>query len=155
MNKNQYLIKCYKIFWDGSKDIYVGSTKVNISSRVACHRTSYNRGEKMNLTIAMKKNGIDKMKYVMLESYMVNCRDEQMKHEQHWQDKIGTLNMIRCHGKTKLINTRYSEGKVKCHCGGSYNVKNNKHRDKHFKTKRHKKFSLLIVDYHFKTKPSK
>ena len=77
------------------------------------------------------------MKYVMLESYMVTCRDEQMKHEQHWQDKIGTLNIRRCFGKKKLVNSRYSEGKVKCHCGGSYNIKNNNTANNHTDNKFH------------------
>ncbi len=150
MNKKQYRIKCYKIFWDEyPKDVYVGSTRTSLSSRIAQHRNDSRRpfSEQNPVMKIMKKNGIDKMKYVLLESYMVNCRDEQLKYEHEWRNKVGTVNQIYRIVKTfkKGQTLTYTLGKVKCHCNGSYSTFTKQSGIKHFNTDKHKKFVALIV----------
>ena len=91
-------INVYKIFWGGNKDTYVGSTKSKLSQRMGQHRSK--AGNK--IFVAQIYDAIRacpyKFSYVLLESYQVTCKDEQLKWEQHWIDKLEpNLNKIKAH----------------------------------------------------------
>ena len=95
---NKYKISCYKIWWDnGINDLYVGSTKQVLSMRMAGHRRKTKSGGSYNIYNAIRTNGYD-FNYVLLQSYEVSCKDEQLKWEQKWIDEIHpNLNKNRAH----------------------------------------------------------
>ena len=84
-----YEIKIYKIWWiDNDKDLYVGSTKQILSKRMSHHRSDCRcKKNKMKLYETMRENGY-KFKYILLDSYKVKAKDEQLKWEQYWIDKL-------------------------------------------------------------------
>ncbi len=154
---DKHLIKIYKIFWnDAPMDIYIGSTKVNLSKRIAQHRSVYKSslagGFTTSLLKAITKNHLNKMQYVLLESYMVFCRDEQLKYEQQWYDKIGTLNDVRCYtDKKNKVKSTYRKHKISCHCGGSLSVNGKINKNHHFRTVKHKKYIKSILEHQLKS----
>ena len=92
-----YRINIYKIWWQGKDDLYVGSTKQKLSMRMAKHRSNCKSGIQFNLYEIMRINGYD-FEYVLLQSYEVSCKDEQLKHEQHFIDLLHpNLNNRRAH----------------------------------------------------------
>ncbi len=99
---NKYTISCYKLWWqENDRDLYVGSTKQALSMRMAGHRQLCKTGMQIKLYEAMRINGLD-FHYVLLESYEINSRDQQMKWEQHWIDKLSpNLNQIRAYCTVK------------------------------------------------------
>ena len=109
-----YKINVYKLWWDSNEDLYVGSTKSKLCYRAAQHRNCANNGKMTNVYVGIRKNGIGTMKYGLLESYEVSSRDEQLKYEREWQDKLKpSLNMYRAlvTKKEKAIKLRECERK--------------------------------------------
>ncbi len=96
-----YRINVYRIWWEGKDDLYVGSTKQKLSTRMVKHRGDCMCKKNRLLYTAMRVNGLD-FSYVLLESYIVSCRDDQMKWEQKWIDKIQpNLNKIRAYNTSE------------------------------------------------------
>jgi len=85
----KYKINVYKIWYDDDPDnIYVGSTKGKLSSRMADHRCQAKKGSSSKLYNFIRSKGEQVFKYVLLESYLVECMDEQRKFEQYWVDQL-------------------------------------------------------------------
>ncbi len=82
-----YKIFIYKIWWEDKDDLYVGSTKQKLSYRMRNHRADCNRNRQYKLQVAMREYGYD-FNYIILKSYNVSCREEQMKKEQKWINKL-------------------------------------------------------------------
>ena len=164
----KYKIHCYKIWWVDCEDFYIGSTRVRLSERMSKHRYECrNRKTQCSLFEAMKKNGINTFKYVLLESFEISNFDEQRKYEQYYIDKLKpTLNMIKSYrtleqkkeyekeyyknNKNKWENIDKEEKKkrdkiyyerksavINCECGGKTNIKN---LHLHEKTQKHLKW---------------
>ena len=100
---DKYKIFCYKIWWEGKDDLYVGSTKQALSMRMCGHRRDCRIDKQYKLYKTMRINGYD-FRYVLLESYMISYREEQLKWEQYWIDKISpNLNMYRSYRSPEYV----------------------------------------------------
>ncbi len=82
-----YKINVYKIWWDGKDDLYVGSTRQRLCTRMTEHRRNCKKGIQYKIYGAMRINGY-RFSYVLLESYEVSCKDEQLKYEQRHLDLL-------------------------------------------------------------------
>lgn len=87
------LIRVYKIFWDDCDDFYIGSTKQSLSLRMTKHRDMSKKNSNSNLHCLIREKGIHSFKYVLVESFEVNDREEQNREEQKCIDEMKpTLN---------------------------------------------------------------
>ena len=92
-----YNIYVYKIWWDKTDDIYVGSTKQRLAVRMAGHRSLCKKNNSMVLYKKMREYGY-KFKYVLLEAKDVKNCDEKRKLEQEYIDKLKpSLNSARAY----------------------------------------------------------
>ena len=78
--------KSYKVVDLSYNECYIESTYENLSQRVACHRSEYNRfleGKRRNITVfkLLDKYGVENCKIELLENYPCNGREELMKKE--------------------------------------------------------------------------
>ncbi len=107
-----YSINVYKIWWEGKEDLYVGSTKRGLAARMTRHRGTCRSGKQYKLYEVMRVNGYC-FRYVLLESYEINNRDQQLKYEQKWIDKLQpNLNMYRAFNTaedTKRVSQQWHE----------------------------------------------
>ncbi len=94
----KYKVSVYKIYWDDSDDIYIGSTKQKLSYRVATHRarSKKNSNFKKNCRLHLKMAESLDFKYVLIDSATVSSADEKKRLEQKYIDELKPkLNMIR------------------------------------------------------------
>ena len=104
---NPYRINVYKIYWEDCDDIYVGSTRVKLSSRMIQHRNACKQNKMQKINIAIREKGIYDFRYILLGSYTVFCRNEQMKWEQHHIDILKpNLNVYRSY-RSKEYTRKY------------------------------------------------
>ncbi len=114
-----YKINVYKLWWaDNDRDLYVGSTKRKLCVRMASHRSLCRSGRQYKLYNAIRTNGYD-FNYVLIESYEVSCRDEQVKWEQRHIDLLKpNLNDRRAYNSpeyTKQYDIQYATKYNKIH----------------------------------------
>jgi len=89
-----YEIKVYKIVNDFDDKIYVGSTSQTLSKRFSEHKQSFYRYEEDNSKKFIRaytlfsEHSIDNCHIVLINSYIVNCREEQLKHERFHYDEL-------------------------------------------------------------------
>jgi hypothetical protein len=93
----QYNVNVYKIWYDDAPDdFYIGSTKLTLGKRMTCHRSDCRRGRNSKIYNTMREKGINAFKYVLVDSKMVTCSDEQRKFEQKYMAELKpTLNSYR------------------------------------------------------------
>lgn len=77
-----YQIKIYKICSDLGDKIYIGSTKQILSKRFYTHKTKLNVASR----ILFELYGMDNCKIILIETHMVQNREEQLKWEQYYID---------------------------------------------------------------------
>ena len=192
MNPHKYLVRAYKIWWDGVDDLYVGCTRSKLSDRMTNHRFACRRGRRVGqkFNVAMKKHGVNSFNYVLLGTREVHDRDEQRQFEQEWIDELQpNLNSYaafrsaeytkvyyrnqatkwlgadrepvrsrnpgyKAKHKKKLgskwqenVRRRHAANKIRCHCGGTYNVALKHHRTTHFQTIIHQAFVREIAKH--------
>lgn len=184
-----YETRVYKIWYeDTPEEIYIGSTKNKLSTRMKNHRCAARRGDQPQVYQTMRAKGINNFKYAQIASCMVSNKDEQRAFEQQMMEKLKpTLNMNKAylsdearkqyyakyqqqhpekkniyfqtpewkeyqreyHSKYKLDNqdklNAYSKEynksiRVNCACGGRY-IDMPSHRNKHFQSNLHTKFT--------------
>ena len=103
----------YKICSDDCPNfIYVGSTK-NFTNRKYTHKFKYIRGYNFTLYNKIKEyGGWDNWRMVIVEELgNVNLTQSRIKEEE-WREKIGNLNMKRCHAtdeQLKEYDKKYHE----------------------------------------------
>ncbi len=165
-------INVYKIFWGGvNEDKYVGSTKSNLSQRMGQHRSCAGNIKNVSLLYDAIRSCIYKFSYVLLESYQVTCKDEQLKWEQHWIGKLDpNLNKIKAYAtpeqhverNKKYTKERANKNKkniirtsARCFCGGRYNMKLKQNRETHKATKKHQKYIKHVTNGIINLKPVK
>lgn len=110
---DKYKIFCYKIWWEGKDDLYVGSTKQALSMRMAKHRHCAKKGRTdMKIYNAIRNNGYD-FNYCALESYDVSCSEDKRKWEQRHIDLLKpNLNMYAAYAtleRKKIKKAEYSK----------------------------------------------
>ena len=107
-----YKINVYKIWWQEKDGVYVGSTKQSLSKRMAKHRITCRSGKRFKIYEAMRTNGYD-FRYILLDSYEVSCKDEQLKYEQRHIDLLQpNLNDRRAYNTpedTKKMDQQYRD----------------------------------------------
>ena len=81
-----YKINVYKIFWNDNSDLYVGSTRCNLSIRMSKHRAACKKNQNHDINIAINKYGLYNFNYCLLKSYDVCNIEEQHKWEQYHID---------------------------------------------------------------------
>lgn len=106
-----YEVRVYKIYWMDSNDIFIGSTRQNLSSTITKHRwrskQCQNFKRNSNLHLKMKDN-MD-FEYILLESGKVSSTDEKRQLEKKYiLDLKPKLNIIR---STPIVSR--DNGKVK------------------------------------------
>ncbi len=115
-----YKIFCYKIWWNGKFDLYVGSTRQRLSVRMAEHRRKAKAGKTgMEIYDFIRKNGYD-FNYCILDSYDVLCNEDKRKWEQHHIDLLKpNLNKLRAYNSQednkkmkRIVKKRYQENHV-------------------------------------------
>ena len=90
MNTNIYKnCKIYKIVDVGYNEQYFGSTVVELSTRMARHRSKYKgyeKGDKYYCTsfILFEKYDLDNCKIELVEMYPCDSKEELRKREGHW-----------------------------------------------------------------------
>ena len=85
--------RIYKIIFDGESK-YVGSTTVALKNRLGKHK------EKVNCVVKKEgdKIGWENVRIVLIEKYPCEDREELVKREQYWMDKLRpSLNRNRAH----------------------------------------------------------
>lgn len=92
----------YKIIHktDASVLPYIGSTKQTLSSRMSGHRTNFKRWEEGEKTFCtsfnlFKSYGVGNFIIIELSRYEVVDKQELLKYEQEWIDKIDCCNKLR------------------------------------------------------------
>ena len=89
------LIYCYKIVNVLDDKIYVGSTRQKLSSRLSGHRVQMKKGNNTKIYQHMREIGIDKFSIIELDRREVMDRQDQLKFEREYYDKLKPeLNMI-------------------------------------------------------------
>ena len=82
-------------------EVYVGSTCQTLTQRMTKHRyNTKSRPDAMKITQKMKEQGIEHFYMELLEEYPCNNKDELMKKEGEWINKIATVNE-KIMGRTK------------------------------------------------------
>lgn len=100
--KDQYKINIYKIYWDNSNDIFVGSTKNRLCLALGQHRQITRNGSQKSLHIAMRNNDYNG-KIVLLEIRNVVNIDQQKQFTKEWSDyEKANLNVNREKRKRKI-----------------------------------------------------
>ena len=93
--------KIYCILNTLDDDVYVGSTCQTLTQRMTKHRyNTKSRPDAMKITQKMKEQGIEHFYMELLEEYPCNNKDELMKKEGEWINKIATVNE-KIMGRTK------------------------------------------------------
>ena len=96
MENKYHNSKIYTIKNKLTNDIYVGSTTISLSQRMAKHRASMNcekRG-KCLLYQKMREHGVENFFITLIEKYSCNDVEELRAKEGEWIQKIGTLNLL-------------------------------------------------------------
>ena len=95
----QYNVNVYKIWFDDAPDdFYIGSTKRTLSQRMSNHRFKCRKGSGVGSKLynIMREKGVNNFKYILVDSSMVTCSDEQRKFEQKYMNELKpTLNTVR------------------------------------------------------------
>lgn len=88
--------KIYKIISKQTEDVYVGSTTITLSQRLANHRTDIKHIMKVNKKPYSAHNVVkhDDAKIILLEKFPCDSKEELLAREQHWQDQIKCCNTL-------------------------------------------------------------
>ena len=87
--------KIYKIICNITEEIYIGSTCVSLSQRLAGHKNNYKKWK--NGKNKKKTNSfdiIDRNNYsiILLEDYPCNNKEKLLQKEREWIEKLECLN---------------------------------------------------------------
>jgi len=92
-----HIIQVYKIYFDDSPNIYIGSTKTTLSRRMTQHRTAVRRGSKYKVHNFIRSKNMD-FNYVLVTSCICHNRDQQRQFEQSVIDELKpSLNSLRAY----------------------------------------------------------
>ena len=93
-----YTIKIYKIVNDFDDQIYIGSTAGLLRKRLfSTHLMNYKHHSSNPSTkypnyktsfILFEKHGVENCSIILLEEFQVNNREQQLKHEREYYDKL-------------------------------------------------------------------
>ena len=120
-------------------DIYIGSTtKQYLSQRMVKHRDNFKQWKKgkRDLTTSFNlfdKYGIQNLQIVLLESVNAKNCNELEAREAHYIQSLKCVNKNIPNGIARINYT--------CQCGSQCIVK---HKQRHFKTEKHKHFLLQL-----------
>ena len=114
-----YEIRVYKIYFDDCDDIYIGSTKANLSQRMAQHRTAVRKGSTCRIHNFIRSKDLI-FNYILVSSCIVYNKDQQNLFEQTVIDELQpNLNQIRAHTtveqtreQTKVYNDDHKEARL-------------------------------------------
>ena len=88
--------KIYKIMFQDTNDVYVGSTCQPLKDRLSGHRRAKSNKKKME---AFKTN--THIRIILIEKYPCSDKEELVRREQHWIDELKpTLNRNASHSAT-------------------------------------------------------
>jgi len=95
--------KIYKIINDVNDEIYVGSTVLTLSQRMAHHKEKSVRYPDRKLYKFISNNGgWCHFKIILIEDYPCERRDQMVQREQYYKDFLkATLNDFNCYGLDK------------------------------------------------------
>ena len=141
-------------------EIYIGSTtKQYLSQRMDNHRSNYRQWRKNNVINyrfvtsynLFEKYGLENCQIVLLETCLVNTKDELFLRERHYiksmkcvnkispmytkEDKKNSAKLYRDKNLDKIHEN--NNKKTKCPCDGSYT---HCHQAHHFRTKKHQNY---------------
>lgn len=93
--------KIYKLIFDGSDEIYVGSTIQALKDRLSGHRSNPNN---FKIRKAVRDHGRYHVKIRLIEKYPCDDRDELLKREQYWIDELKpSMNEINAVARPKHL----------------------------------------------------
>lgn len=161
--------KIYKILNTVNDDVYVGSTTISLSQRMAKHRWSAKTNTKhCPLYQKIQELGIDKFYIELIENFPCSTKEELHAREGHFIREIGTLNKIvagRKHKEWKKDNAEHVQEHAKQYYENNRETiktrviewtKNNKEKkaetDKAYREANHDKIRERIKEWREKNK---
>ena len=102
--------RIYKLVNDIDDKIYVGSTTTSLSQRKSAHVTLSRK--KTNRAVYKHFNDIgwNRVSIILIEKYSCEDKEELLKRERYWIEKIGTLNRqipTRTRKERRVINKEH------------------------------------------------
>lgn len=118
---------------DKTGEFYIGST-TDFNSRKKWHEIN-SKTYATKLYIYMRSNGgfSNWVFDILIEKEIENFKELTKLEQIYFDNLFPSLNARRAAKRTKIT----------CHCGGKYNFK---HRYRHFITKKHSRFKMLLTD---------
>ena len=99
--KRTKLGKVYKIVNDITDEIYVGSTKDEISKRMGSHRRACKNANPQRIYQCMREHGVEHFRIVLVEDFKHERNEQLRMREQYWIEQLGaTLNGCRAYLST-------------------------------------------------------
>ena len=114
--------RIYKIINNVNDDVYIGSTKQKLSSRMSSHRSHYKKWKKgiegLCVSYLMFDSvGVENCKIILIEDYEYEDKEHLKKREQFHIDNNICINKIRAHRSPEYyqeyIQEYYQENKDK------------------------------------------
>lgn len=141
--------KIYKLVSSHTNDIYIGSTRLKLSERFSCHKSSfarYNKKKSRMYNTSYKVQKFPDCKIVLLESHKNISVKKLRQRERHFIESSNNSVNASLPGRTNkeyyrdnrdTILAKKNE-KYECQCGGRYTRVN---RATHLKSLKHRKYS--------------
>jgi len=153
-----YEIRVYKIYFDDCDDIYIGSTKANLSQRMAQHRVAVRKGSTCRVHNFIRSKNMN-FNYILVSSCMVSNKDQQRQFEQTVISEMKpNLNQVRAYAtedqKIERQREYYSENKEQKKEYQKVYKKNNKEQIKELYNKNKKSILENAKEYYNKNKKS-